>query len=57
MKEPVVAEARKAELGLSVCSGDEGPADGDGEAETTRGVGGVREARGTPVPGGQQAWQ
>lgn len=37
--------------------GDEGPADGDGEAETTRGVGGVREARGTPVPGGQKAWQ
>ena len=52
-----MAEARKAELGLSVCSGDEGPADGDGEAETTRGVGGVREARGTPVPGGQQDWQ
>lgn len=52
-----MAEARKAECGLNVCSGDEGLADGHGEAETTRGVGGVREARGTPVPGGQKAWQ
>ena len=50
-----MAEARKAERGLSVCSGDEGPADGDGEAESTRGVGGVREARGMPVHGGQKA--
>lgn len=54
MQEPVAAEARKAERGLSVYSGDEGPADGDGEAETTHGVGGVREARGTPVHGGQE---
>lgn len=50
-----MAEARKAERGLSVRSGEEGPADGDGEAETT--VGGVREARGMPVHGGQKAWR
>ena len=57
MQEPVAAEARKVERGLSVCSGDEGPADGDGEAETTHGVGGVKRLEERQCMVGRKAWQ